>query len=138
MRDQKMSTTCGVLITNGTDYLICHPTNGRWWDIPKGQQDPGETYAETAVRELTEETGLVIAIDQLEDLGVHDYRPKKRLALFKITMSVMPDPTVMICKSKFKSGMNYIPEMDGYQIVCRSTCLAMVNPSMRKVLEQLI
>ncbi len=133
-----MLTTCGVLITDGTNYLICHPTNGRWWDIPKGQQDPGETHAETAVRELAEETGLVISVDQLEDLGVHAYRPKKQLALFKVVIDTMPDKTKMICKSKFKRGMNYIPEMDGYQIVDRSTCLAMVNPSMRKVLEQLI
>jgi putative (di)nucleoside polyphosphate hydrolase len=133
-----MLTTCGVLITDGTNYLICHPTNGRWWDIPKGQQDPGESYAQTAVRELQEETGLVISTDQLEDLGVHDYRPKKRLALFKAMMATMPDTAALVCKSKFKSGMNYIPEMDGYQIVDRNTCLCMVNPSMQKVLGQLI
>jgi putative (di)nucleoside polyphosphate hydrolase len=133
-----MLTTCGVLITDGINYLICHPINSRWWDIPKGQQDPGETHAETAVRELQEETGLVITIDQLEDLGIHDYRPKKRLALFRIRMDVIPDPTTMVCKSKFKSGMNYIPEMDAYKIVDRDTCISMVNPSMQKVLRQLI
>lgn len=133
-----MMTTCGVLITDGTNYLICHPTNGRWWDIPKGQQDPGETHAETAVRELAEETGLVAAIDQLEALGIHDYRPKKRLALFKMMVSTMPDATKMTCKSKFKSGMIYVPEMDGYRIVDRATCLGMVNPSMQRVLSKLI
>jgi 8-oxo-dGTP pyrophosphatase MutT (NUDIX family) len=32
-----------------------------WWDLPGGGVDPGETYVETAVRELFEETGLRIA-----------------------------------------------------------------------------
>jgi 8-oxo-dGTP pyrophosphatase MutT (NUDIX family) len=33
------------------------------WALPKGLVDPGETPAETAVREITEETGLVGRLD---------------------------------------------------------------------------
>lgn len=42
-----------------------HPRLGTWWELPGGGMDPGETYTETAVRELREETGFVVTAAQL-------------------------------------------------------------------------
>lgn len=45
-----------VLLQRGSNAKFGHDL----WDIPVGKSDPGETITETAVRELREETGLVV------------------------------------------------------------------------------
>lgn len=53
-----------LLLFRGGDPVA--PERGTWWFTPGGGLDPGETHAQGAARELAEETGLVVAP---EDLG---------------------------------------------------------------------
>ena len=48
----------------GKDLLVAVIHRGRYqdWTFPKGKVDPGETLAETAVREVHEETGLKVKL----------------------------------------------------------------------------
>lgn len=59
--------SCGVLpyrITGGwREYLIVFEEFSKCWSLPKGHMEAGETEAETALRELFEETGLTARLD---------------------------------------------------------------------------
>ena len=59
-----------VVVTDGRHVLLFADTDpglpgSRWWVTPGGGMDPGETEAQTALRELAEETGLVATESEL-------------------------------------------------------------------------
>ena len=58
------------------EVLLVHPGGPYWarkdlgaWTIPKGEVDPGEDARAAARRELAEETGIVLAAEELVPLG---------------------------------------------------------------------
>lgn len=75
-------TTARVIPVNGGGEVLllhghdpAHPDAPYWFSIGGGTE-PGETPAQTAVRELYEETGIRVTVDQLGEpfhTGQHDY-----------------------------------------------------------------
>ena len=61
----------------GIAYLLLHH-GGRYWNFPKGRQEPGETQLESALRELEEETGIsqIKIIDGFIDKYHYDFDTK--------------------------------------------------------------
>lgn len=49
--------SAGVIIANGEEYLLLHYNAGHW-DFPKGHLEAEESFEQTALRELQEETGI--------------------------------------------------------------------------------
>jgi 8-oxo-dGTP diphosphatase len=63
---------CWRAAKHGIEILLVDRTQHRDTSLPKGKVDPGETLPETAVREIAEETGLVVTLGP--PLGVVEYQ----------------------------------------------------------------
>ncbi len=59
----------GAVVTDGQGRLLMikrgHEPGAGLWSIPGGRIEPGETDAEALVREMFEETGLVVEVGSL-------------------------------------------------------------------------
>jgi 8-oxo-dGTP pyrophosphatase MutT (NUDIX family) len=129
-----MTITCGVLITDRERLFICHPTNSKHWDIPKGRKEGWEMIGDAAVRELEEETGLVLASSHISYIGIWDYKPGKDLALFSHITDSMPDPSECFCASTFEHDGQQIPEMDDWAVVLWDEAITRMNSDLARVL----
>ncbi len=73
MTDKRKIIAAGGLVTNEKGELLMIFRRGKW-DLPKGKLDAGETIAQCAVREVSEETGITgIELGELIDTGYHEY-----------------------------------------------------------------
>lgn len=67
---KKGRTAAGVAIIYQNKILLVHPTGASWkkptCGIPKGGMEPGEDEMEAAIRELFEETSIIVRPEQLE------------------------------------------------------------------------
>jgi 8-oxo-dGTP pyrophosphatase MutT (NUDIX family) len=134
--------SCAVLLLDEPgQLLLCHVTGTRWWDVPKGLQDPGETPCQTAVRELAEETGVVLAPERLLDLGRIDYRPGKDLHLFAARRaSGDVDLARCRCSSHFPDPRTgrLRPEVDAYAWVPFAEVAARCARTLGKLLSETV
>lgn len=70
LRPRRSRSAARVIITDGHSVLLLADTDPglpgtRWWVTPGGGIDPGETPLAAAVREVEEETGLVVEAERL-------------------------------------------------------------------------
>jgi 8-oxo-dGTP pyrophosphatase MutT (NUDIX family) len=128
-------TSCGVIVGDGARILLGHATRSPRWDIPKGEAEPGEDFAEAAARELQEETGLLVPAAELTALGVHRYLRGKDLALFAWAPPHLPDPKGLVCTSHFAlPDGTLLPEFDRFGLFSWEAALGRVGKNMARVL----
>jgi len=89
----EMKKSAGVIIIlKNEKVLLCHPTRSKWfgtYSFPKGGIEEGESTLDAALRELKEETSVVInknKISNLKDPIIVDYVNKKGIKYKTITL----------------------------------------------------
>jgi putative (di)nucleoside polyphosphate hydrolase len=130
-----LPVSCGTLIVNPAgQLLLCHVTGTAKWDIPKGMQDPGESTLAAAMRELREEAGIArFGAERFTDLGAFDYRPDKRLHLYRVhSEAELADLGQLACTSFFPHPVTGVatPEADGYRWAARRELARLCWPRM--------
>jgi 8-oxo-dGTP pyrophosphatase MutT (NUDIX family) len=110
--------SCGVVMVNARrEVFACHATGTPRWDLPKGVQDPGESAIQTALREVWEETSLALEPASLDELGLYDYLPAKRLHLFALRVAMDAfQISACRCHTSFPHHATGVPtrEVDAY------------------------
>jgi 8-oxo-dGTP diphosphatase len=76
----------GGVVLRGGQVLVVHRARYDDWTLPKGKLEPGEDWAEAALREVLEETGFECELG--EQLGVTTYAVagrEKEVRWFRMT-----------------------------------------------------
>lgn len=56
--------SCGCMIIKNRKVLLVYEKNRNFWGFPKGHMEEGENEIQTALREVKEEVGLEVEIDE--------------------------------------------------------------------------
>jgi ADP-ribose pyrophosphatase YjhB (NUDIX family) len=71
MKTVKKTVVLGIIEDSNGNILVCQRNDPKIkdahlkWDVPGGTNEPGESFKETLIREVKEETGLNIEILEL-------------------------------------------------------------------------
>ncbi len=137
-----MKISCGVIILNEIGEIFMGHSNGNtWFDLPKGEMDPGESAIKCAIRETMEETSLVIAEAEAVDLGLHSYNKEKSLHLFLVRRQKSEiDLSSLVCNSFFEHRYTkkMIPEVDSFKWMDYKEAEKNCAKSMGKLINKLI
>lgn len=113
MREKVLS--CGCIIKVANEILIAKPFQNKYWNLPKGKMEVGETEFETAVRETYEESNIDVSNAQyVTDLYRGEYLRDKDLHMFLVKLDTKPETK---CNSFFDYMGHSVPEMVDFKWV---------------------
>jgi 8-oxo-dGTP pyrophosphatase MutT (NUDIX family) len=92
---ERIEAAGGIVMRKGpkaTEIVLVHRPRYDDWSFPKGKLDPGESFAEAALREVREETGLICRLGpELPFALYEDGEGRSKIVRYWL-MAVIRDP----------------------------------------------
>ncbi len=147
--------SAGVLLFRVVDgrleVFLVHPGGPLWaardlgaWSVPKGEVELGEVPVEVAVRELEEETGIVLGSAEragLVELGAVRQRGGKVVHAWAVAANVdaaaIRSNTFVLEWPPRSGEMREFPEVDRAGWFDAETACEKVNPAQRELVDRL-
>jgi predicted NUDIX family NTP pyrophosphohydrolase len=147
-----MKTSAGVLMYGFDDgalkVLLVHPGGPFFtkkdlgsWSIPKGEYETGGDPLETAVRELREETGAVVATEDLVELGTVRQKGGKQVSAWcvpgEFDVATLVSNTFELEWPPRSGTTRVFPEVDRAEWFGLAEARAKINPAQAEFLDRL-
>lgn len=129
-----MINSCGIILVNKKGKFLLLK-NKNYYDFPKGENQEGEAFLQTALRELEEETGIKkVNLLGLNRFSTDPYRNGKKQAHYFLAYTDAPEESVIL-------GINPelgFPEHDDYFWLTNNEVCDKLNERVKKVFLQAI
>lgn len=116
----KKERSCGAVVwhdlENEIKILLIKHKNGGHWSFPKGHVEKNETDEETAKREILEETGLCVEIDN-NFKSVVTYSPKKNVMKDVIYFSAKSNSTKIHAQEEEVTDIEWVSAEKAYNLI---------------------
>ncbi len=105
----------------GPEVVLVHRPRYDDWSFPKGKMEAGESWTETALREVEEETGLDVELDDFAGSFSYLVRQRVKVVLFwnmqtrpgsSFTANEEVDQLKWLLVDQALELLNYVPEQD--------------------------
>jgi 8-oxo-dGTP diphosphatase len=89
----RVDVAYSLIVDPETDQILIVGHREGYWTLPGGTREPGETLAETAIRETMEEAGVTVAVERL--ISVNELLPSPHAVFFVFSARIIDGtPTV--------------------------------------------
>ena len=120
-----------VIVRDGM-ILLSHEINSGWWLVPGGGEEEGETPEECCVREVEEETGLIVKPLQ-QFLTMNEYYEEYRYISNYFICEVTGKGQMRLTDAEIRRGVQpqWIPLQEAVDIFSRHQSYAAVSEEKR-------
>ena len=120
-----------VVVRDGM-ILLSHEVNSGWWLVPGGGEEEGETPVECCVREVEEETGLIVKPLQ-QFLTMYEYYEEYRYISHYFICEVTGQGRMRLTDAEIRRGVEpqWIPLQEAVDIFSRHQSYADVSEEKR-------